>query len=165
MLCLLAAFGMGGEGALQLARGAGGGLGMRTQDADRVLGAVALGPAVQLLERAVVEGHGLQPAAQERFGRIGDGRVHTGLGTYGGQERYRAGGGGIAVGAGVGGVPVHAGRGVAEVRGVVEEDRAEFGAGVLRLRPQGGEEVTTRAAPSAAARAWRAKGWRCAGLP
>lgn len=44
-------------------------------------------------------------------------------------------------------VPVHAGRGVAEVRGVVEEDRAELGAGVLGLRPEcgGGRDDEHRA--------------------
>lgn len=111
---------------------------MGAQDADGVLGAVALGPAVELLEGAVVEGGCLEPAAQEGFRRVGECGVDAGLWAYRGQQGDRAGGGGVAVGAALGRVPVHAGRGVAQVGGVVEEDRAEFGAGVLGLRPEGG---------------------------
>ncbi|GAA3095690.1 hypothetical protein GCM10020254_46200 [Streptomyces goshikiensis] len=138
VLGLFAAFGVRGEGAFEFAGRAGGRLGVGAQDADRVLGVVALGPAVELLEGALVERGRLEPAAEQGFGGIGDGGVHAGLGAYGGQQGDRPGGGGVAVGAAGGGVPVHAGRGVAQVRGVVEEDRAEFGAGVLGLGPQGG---------------------------
>lgn len=137
-LCHLAPFGVCGERGLQQSGESGGRLGVRTEQAHRFVGAAAERPAVDLAEGAAVDRGGVQPAPQEGLRGVGRRRVDAGLRPYGGEERGGAGGRTVGLFAAGRGGPVEPGRGVAEVAGVVDEDRAELGPGVLRLGPDAG---------------------------
>lgn len=111
---------------------------MRTEEAYGFVGAGPGSPAGDLAEGAAVHRRGVQPALEEGLCGVGHRRVDPGLRADRGEQGGGAHGGRVGVLAARGGRPAEAGGGVAEVAGVVDEDRAELGAGVLRLGPDRG---------------------------
>ncbi len=136
--CLIPAFRVGGEGALQFAGTAGRRAGVGPKDRHGLLELAALGPAVEMLEALPAGLGGVEEAPEQCLGGVGDSGVQSGVRPDGCEEGDGPGRGRRHVLAPGGRGPAEAVRGVAEVGRVVEVDRAELAAGVLGLGPQRG---------------------------